>query len=306
VTHPVAPTACAGPHPPTAALDWSTTGLSRGRGESVEIVGPTTFDTDGDRVPDTITTTSDGTTIARARDALTLPAGATVANAVDPFDVDGDDLTDPLVALGGQLYVIPGRTPSGAVDPAAVGVGLPDPSATWIGVGDTDGDGGDDLAVDLGGTTQVHSGAAISAAGPGGTYRAAPTTTGPGSPVTGLRFSDGAAVATLEPAGSDAALLHLLLTPEITLTTAGSGIPFTALPGHPTSTVHLYADTEGAWVTLEQDEPTRNRIWEWELAALCAAPPILPPATTDPPVVRPVEPSAGPAVAIPAAALFTG
>jgi hypothetical protein len=153
--------ACAAPYRPVGhqytypggppAGDWPVTGEARPRPSTV-------LDTDGDGAADTAEIDEDQRQVTIHRTAgdlvVTVPAPQVVVSGpgISLGDPDGDGRTDTLIEVVADLssstvtrYVLPGATPDGTHDLAAVAVAVP-AAASLQGVGDVDGDGRDDVA----------------------------------------------------------------------------------------------------------------------------------------------------------------
>lgn len=85
-------------------------------------------------------------------------AGGRLGARVASLDLDGDGSDELLVADDDGVYVVP-ATLSGSLTISSVAVAMvPVPEASWLGGGDLDGDGTEDLALISGGALQVISG----------------------------------------------------------------------------------------------------------------------------------------------------
>lgn len=316
-TVPVPATACAQPYPATFAartypaaepvvLPWAD-------GTRLGTV-PAPIDTDGDGTADTLVDlTGGGFTITRASGTLAFPASASLANRFDPADLDGDGGTDLIVSYTGAgqaTYVVPGATADGSIDAAeagSVGIGVPLPVTAGRAVGDQDGDGITDLAVNLAvdgtGPTELHGGADLTAPGPGGTYS--------GDPIERL---DGALVG-IVPAGGSAPLLitspdvatggpavrfDVRSAPATALTTSGTELSLPARFADGNAVIGVEAPDGHLWLVLEHIDRGGAVAFGWDLADPCRARPV-------PPEERPPAPvRADPAVPVAATADYTG
>lgn len=234
-----------------------------------------------------------------------------------------------------EAWIVPGATPPGDVDPAVVGtsVGTGLPSFTV----DRDGDSVPDvIVVDyetddlLRGASYVLSGAAIVAAGPGGTVPGAPMPGGPsGSPPSSLLLSlPGVVVgfARLDAAADDLEgidsvyrrdgdIVTLDLDPQqsvVTLRLARGAVPTTYVatldppPVRPLGSpvVFAYQGVGTDYLTFSYNRPDGLAATVWWEVAECTPAAVPPAPEPTGPTSRP--PAAGPAVPVSSAARFTG
>lgn len=273
-----------GEPPPTTP--WPVGGTARPQVQPV-------LDTDGDGVADTSEMVDDGHRIVIHRAAgdldLRLPApGYMVGGAPNNLavgDLDGDGRSEALLTVygldsphpqGRVPYVVPGTTPSGSHDLAAIAT-TPLPTS-WanalVPVGDLDGDGVDDVAspvseepgpqfpdsvgVWLGGeidTTQEDSDLVAR---------------GELQSVVSLGPQSALALITDRPTGPDHPDFELTLwVPDGSIRFTSGGVDtdvFTPLLGQ----IQIHDDGDQLWLTAELEYRTVRQRWAWDLDNLCA------------------------------------
>jgi hypothetical protein len=174
--------ACPEPWSPISAkvTGGPTEGSSPPVDERLDLLGrtPEAPDTDGDGRPDRVSSTGEGLihdklAVTRAHGDLVFgrAGGVVLAPGGHPWigDLDGDGLDELLLYVGEEdpdvppfLVVVPGSLPDGPYDPVQVGAILPVSANSIVSaVGDLDGDGGDDLALQLDSGRAVVSGVAV-------------------------------------------------------------------------------------------------------------------------------------------------
>ena len=243
-------------------------------------------DTDADGVTDTVTIDEAAGTVTVERTAgdLVLAAGAPVTPGLSSYrygdrltagDVDGDGRSDLVVTVHQDAtYLVPGATPDGVHAPHEAGVRLvAPPGGSWYypggyyPVGDLDGDGADDLALQAAdGASDVFRGPAVAAPGPGGT----------------MEPSDGDVIARLT--GNPVEVLALSSTVDavalaagdagsVTLATRGGSVEFdTGEPASylPTVNVALADGPDGeAWLVADVWARYRGVRFIWDTAEPC-------------------------------------
>lgn len=251
------------------------------------------LDTDGDGVADTSEMLDDGHRIVIHRAAgdldLRVPApGFMVAGEPDNIavgDLDGDGRSEALLTVygldsphpqGRVPYVVPGTTPSGPHDLAAVAA-TPLPSAWIFGlvpVGDLDADGADDVASPViddpsqpfpdgvgvwwGGdisTTQQDSDLVVA---------------GELQTVVSLGAQSALTLITSRPSGPDDTGFELTLwVPDGSIRFTSDGVDtdvYVPIFGQ----VRIHDDGDQLWLTAESEYRTVRQRWAWDLDHLCA------------------------------------
>ncbi|CAN5568695.1 hypothetical protein BH10ACT1_BH10ACT1_25360 [soil metagenome] len=234
------------------------------------------IDTDGDGAADTIGVAGTTIHIDRASGSLDLPDRAVIADREHPVDVDGDGTTDLFVIPPtGPAVLLPGSTASGQVDLEAAGIRLPAGFEHAQFVGDQDGDGASEVAVERSGSTEVFSGVDLAAPGPGASFAGDPIARLDGALLGLVPFDPAVPTLVTSPDATDDAAgrpvtLVVHSDPEVVLTTAGS--PLVLPPYAPEdrqAAAMLYAEGARSWIVLGQQSRAGGSGWVWELTDLC-------------------------------------
>lgn len=271
-------------------------------------------DTDGDGRPDTVEHLSQVLVIGRGDGQLVLraPEGGSVgvpSGRITIGDLDGDGRDDIFVftATGpvvderiDTVYVVLGSTPAGEHDTDVVGIEMPVPlGGYFVGVGDQDGDGADDVATGPGPDTLIISGRQLVAPGPGGSLSALPEPlrTVPGMVMGALQLTPGAAPILALTHADEGTVVEVTLLTDPPLALRTDRVPFG--PGRlPEAHVSGFLSDGDRIVTLGYG-PNRSGSaarWMWNLDDLCASPTLAP---VSPPSTVPTSPPASPVRATP-------
>ncbi len=262
------------------------------RGESLDVLARRFDppDTDGDGTADVVgDTATSGETVVFSRtggDLVLASDGGTVGTLggvtwIGDIDGDGRDeiavyTSDEGPADGGYpVYIVPGSTPNGRHDPAAVGVRLPVSSRAWLlPAGDQNGDGNDDLLMSAGGSGRVVDGSQIIAPGPGGVLEEVPAAV-PGTPdgwFNGvLQLATGGPSVLVKLAGreDDGVTLEMWTDPVVILATRRVPITLDQARGMQLTAYRSGGDRV-VELTSGMDRSGATTAWAWNLDRPCA------------------------------------